>query len=105
MKQITAKELKKLVHEKPDLCLLDVREQWEYDTCHIDGSKNINMADIAASIDSLEKECETVVICHHGMRSSQVASFLEQQGFENIYNLSGGIHAWATEVDLSMAQY
>ncbi len=105
MNAITAKELKNLITKNPNLCLLDVRDEWEFDTCHIEGSENISMADIASLIDSLEKDCEIVIICHHGNRSLQAAGFLKQQGFEDIIILSGGIHAWATDVDPSMPQY
>lgn len=105
MKNIQPKELKQLIKKNSDLLILDVREGWEYDTCAIEGSKNIAMAQIAASLDSLDKEQEIVVMCHHGMRSYQVAAFLEQQGFEHIYNLDGGIHAWSTDVDPTMPKY
>jgi rhodanese-related sulfurtransferase len=46
-----------------------------------------------------------VCICHHGARSMQVAAFLERQGFTSVTNLTGGIHAWATQVDNTMATY
>lgn len=105
MKNITPKELKQLLAKNTGLIVIDVREGWEYETCFIEGSKNISLSQIAASLDSLDKEKETVVLCHHGMRSQQAAQFLEQQGFEHIYNLEGGIHAWATDVDPSMPKY
>lgn len=105
MQNISAKELHLMLKDKPELVVLDVREEWEYETCAIDGSQNIAMSQIAASLDSLDKEAETVVLCHHGMRSQQAASFLQQQGFEHIYNLEGGIHAWATDVEPSMPKY
>ena len=105
MKNISPKQLKQLIEEKNNLVILDVREEWEFETCSIEGSKNISMSQIAASLDSLDKQQEIVVLCHHGMRSQQAASFLEQQGFENIINLEGGIHAWATDVDPMMTKY
>jgi Rhodanese-related sulfurtransferase len=55
--------------------------------------------------DELQSDRETVVVCHHGGRSMQVASFLERNGFTNVYNLSGGVDAWAREVDPTMATY
>ncbi len=98
-------ELKQFIHTKPQLLLLDVREEWEYETCCIEGSKNISMSQIAASFDNLDKGSDIVVICHHGMRSQQAGAFLEHQGFENILNLVGGIHAWANDVEPDMAKY
>ncbi len=105
MKNISPKELKQMLDSDKNVFLLDVREGWEYDTCAIEGSKNISMSQIASSVDSLDKETCTVVICHHGMRSLQAATFLEQQGFKDILNLDGGIHAWAMDVEPSMPQY
>ncbi|MCB1937574.1 MAG: sulfurtransferase [Rhodocyclaceae bacterium] len=85
--------------------LLDVREPWEFDTCHIDGAVLIPMATVPARVGELDPAAETVVICHHGGRSMQVAMFLEQRGFANVINLAGGVAGWAAQVDPSMAQY
>lgn len=85
--------------------LLDVREPWEYDTCHIEGSLLIPMHTIPARIDDLDEDAAIVCICHHGMRSMQVAAFLERHGFSQLSNLTGGIHAWAMQVDGAMAKY
>src|SRR4051794_19262689 len=85
--------------------LLDVREPWEYDTCHIEGSVLMPMHTIPARIDDLDEDAVIVCICHHGMRSMQVAAFLERHGFSRLSNLTGGIHAWAAQVDGAMAKY
>jgi rhodanese-related sulfurtransferase len=85
--------------------LLDVREPWEFQHCHIDGSRLIPMRVIPSALDELETDRETVVICHHGVRSRSVAMFLEQAGFTNVINLTGGVDAWAKEVDPSMPKY
>lgn len=104
--QITPTELnQKLSHSTEHPQLLDVRETWEYNICNINHSINIPMAhhqQISAQFD-LEKEI--VVICHHGMRSQQVAQYLEQSGCSQVCNLSGGVHAWAQDIDPNMAQY
>jgi rhodanese-related sulfurtransferase len=63
------------------------------------------MHSIPARLNELDKEIPIVCICHHGVRSMQVGRFLEQQGFEQIINLTGGIHAWATQVDSTMQTY
>lgn len=85
--------------------LLDVREPWEFNICHIDGSKLIPMHSLIARLAELDPHAETVVICHHGVRSRQVAHFLEQQGFSRVINLEGGVAAWAQEVDPMMPIY
>ena len=85
--------------------LLDVRENWEFETCKIEGSTQIVMNTIPARIDELDEDAEIVCICHHGARSMQVAAFLERNGFTKLYNLTGGIHAWAVQVDSTMPRY
>lgn len=85
--------------------LLDVREPWEFHICRIDGSQLIPMGHIAASVSALDPARQTIVICHHGIRSRQVALYLEQQGFDDVINLRGGVAAWARDVDPAMATY
>lgn len=85
--------------------LLDVRENWEFETCKIDGSTLIPMQTIPARIEELDDDAQIVCICHHGARSMQVAAFLERNGFTNLINLTGGIHAWAVQVDSTMPKY
>lgn len=85
--------------------LLDVRELWEYKICHIEGSQLIPMRNIPSELNQLEPEQETIVICHHGIRSRIVGQFLEQADFTNIINLSGGVNQWAQQVDTKMPVY
>jgi len=107
MQQITAPELAVWLADdaRPKPVLLDVRENWEFGTCRIDGSVQIPMNTIPARIDDLDEDAEIVCICHHGARSMQVAAFLERNGFGKMINLTGGIHAWALQVDSTMATY
>lgn len=91
------------VREKP--LLLDVREPWEFDTCRIAGAQLMPMASVPARQQELDPEQAVVCICHHGARSMQVAAFLERAGFENVSNLTGGVHAWAQLVDPAMPTY
>lgn len=85
--------------------LLDVREPWEVEHCALAGITAVPMAEVPARAHALERERDVVCICHHGMRSQRVALFLAQQGFENVYNLSGGVDAWAQRVDPAMPRY
>ena len=107
MQQITALELADWLADdaRPSPMLLDVRENWEFDTCKIAGSTQIAMNTIPARIEELDEDAEIVCICHHGARSLQVAAFLERNGFGKTVNLTGGIHAWALQVDPAMAKY
>lgn len=107
MQHITAPELAAWLADdaRPKPVLLDVRENWEFETCRIDGSVQIPMNTIPARIDDLDEDAEIVCICHHGARSLQVAAFLERNGFGKMVNLTGGIHAWALQVDGTMAKY
>lgn len=89
----------------PAPVLLDVREPWEFAHCHIDGARSMPMAGVPVRAHELDRDVPLVVICHHGMRSMQVARFLEQQGFPKLYNLVGGVAAWAAQVDPAMPTY
>jgi len=89
--------------------LLDVREDWEVATAaiHIAGvaERHIPMGRIPEQFTELDPAQAIVCICHHGMRSAQVGSFLERQGFSAIYNLAGGIDAWSDQVDSGVPRY
>ncbi len=107
MQTITAPELAAWLAnpERPDPMLLDVREAAEFAICQIPGARLIPMNTVTAHLSELNEETEIVCICHHGGRSMQVASFLERQGFSKVINLTGGVHAWALQVDSSMPTY
>lgn len=85
--------------------LIDVRELWEYETCHLEGSVHIPMGEIVARIDEIPQDQDTVIICHHGIRSAQVVRYLMSQGYENVINLTGGVDGWARDVDPDMPVY
>ena len=85
--------------------LIDVREPWEYEICRIEGSENIPMAELPARMADAEPGRDIVIICHHGMRSGQVAAYLASLGHDGIVNLEGGLDAWARTVDPDMPQY
>ena len=85
--------------------LLDVREDREVAICQLPGSVHIPMGRIESSLDRLDPDKPLVAICHHGTRSYQVAVYLEQRGFTDVYNLQGGIDRWAHDIDPGMATY
>jgi len=106
MRQMTARELDSRLRQGGEgPLLLDVREPWEFHICHIEGARLLPMRHIVASLDELDPHRETVVICHHGIRSQQVALYLEHRGFSRIINLQGGMAAWARDVDPETATY
>lgn len=107
MRQIRPTELKQWLDDQQREApfLLDVRELWEYERCHIADARLVPMGSIPAHLAELDPARETVVICHHGVRSYHVARFLENNGFNNVINLSGGVDAWAKEVDRTMPLY
>jgi rhodanese-related sulfurtransferase len=88
-----------------DPLLLDVREPWEFDICHIEGSINMPMAQVPQRLEELPAQDEIIVICHHGVRSQQVIWFLRQQAFDKLVNLDGGVDAWARTIDADMPVY
>lgn len=87
--------------------LLDVREPWEFAICKLPDSELLPMGQVPVAVQrrSLPVDRDIVVICHHGIRSRQVAMFLEHYGYEKVINLRGGLDAWARELDPAMATY
>jgi rhodanese-related sulfurtransferase len=107
MKTLTPPELAQWLADpqRPQPLLLDVREPWEQAICTIEGSERVPMRALPARLPELEPAQPVVCICHHGARSAQVAYWLERQGFADVYNLTGGVDAWARQVDRNMATY
>ena len=107
MQQLGVRELAEWLADpgRPQPVLLDVREPWEYELCHLPGSQHIPMQTVPMRCEELDPDQEIVVICHHGARSMQVAMFLERRGYADVHNLTGGVDAWAGEVDPTMRRY
>ncbi|MEC4746961.1 rhodanese-like domain-containing protein [Methylomicrobium sp. Wu6] len=105
VKNLSATELKDRLARGDDLFLLDVREPQEYHYAKIDGSTLIPLQEIPQRIGEINPERNIVVICHHGVRSSQAAHYLAHQGFASIANLAGGIDAWSLACDSSVPRY
>ena len=106
MRNFTPRQLnERLQQQEQQPLLLDVREPWEFNICAIENSQLIPMGQIATRLEDLDQERETVVICHHGIRSRSVAMYMERHGFSDVINLAGGVEAWSREVDLDMPTY
>lgn len=104
-KEISALDAAKLRETNPEVAFLDVREDSELAICRIEGALHIPMGEIPERADSIPKDQDIIVFCHHGMRSANVQQYLEVKGFKNLTNLAGGIHAWSLEVDSSVPKY
>ena len=104
MKEITVSELKTLKDKKADFQLIDVREEHELEICSIEG-EHIPMGDVMDNLDKLSKDKQVVIHCRSGARSGAICQALEGQGYNNVYNLKGGIIAWANEIDSSLTKY
>jgi rhodanese-related sulfurtransferase len=107
MKSVTASELSAWLADESRAppVLLDVREPWETQICRIEPSELVPMRALPAKVHELDATRPIVCVCHHGGRSMHVAMFLAQQGFENVFNLTGGVDAWARQVDAAMPTY
>lgn len=104
--QLSPTEAHALLAELGDRAvLLDVREPWEYELAHVDGSLHIPMGEVQGKLEELNSGCTYVVMCHHGRRSQQVATYLAAQGFQQVSNLAGGIDAWAEILDPDLPRY
>jgi rhodanese-related sulfurtransferase len=106
--EISAQELKQLVTSAAakDHILLDVREPWEFETARIEGSTLMPMGDVPGrAFQEIDPEAHIVTICHHGVRSLNVAVWLRNQGFENAQSLRGGIDGWSAEIDPGVPRY
>lgn len=104
MKEISVSELKKKIDAGENYQLVDVRESYEADICSM-GGELIPMGEILDSLDKIRKDVPVYVHCRSGKRSAAIVQTLESQGYTNVYNVSGGILAWADEIDPSMPKY
>jgi rhodanese-related sulfurtransferase len=105
IKAITVQELREALKQKNPPLVLDVREGWEIKICALPTFLPIPLGELPNNLHRIPQDRVVVVLCHHGIRSYRAAVFLKQNGFEGIVNLTGGIDAWATEVDLKMVRY
>jgi rhodanese-related sulfurtransferase len=85
--------------------LIDVREPMEFEIARIDGARLLPLSRFNEWIDELDPEAETVVMCHHGIRSANLCMFLIRNGFDRVFNLDGGIDLWSKEVDPNIPRY
>lgn len=103
--EISALELKRRLDAGESPLVIDVREGWELEISRLPGALHIPMSDIPARLGELDAAKETIVLCRSGGRSLRVAEYLAGRGFAKPVNLTGGILAWAQQVDPSLPTY
>ena len=105
MKEISVSELKKMMDNGEDFQLIDVREPHEYDIANISGEL-IPLNTVADNIERIDKQKKVVVMCRSGARSARIIEYLERSaGYDNLYNLVGGINAWSDQIDPEVEKY
>ncbi len=102
---IEPRTLKRMIDQKKTLVLLDVRDEWEYRTVHLERALWIPLAELPRRIRELNPYVEIVVYCHRGMRSLDATYLLQQLGFKRVRSLVGGIDRWACEIDPDLPRY
>jgi rhodanese-related sulfurtransferase len=103
--QISAKDVQARMASGESVLLVDVREPWEYQLCHIGDAKLIPLGTLQANVNTLLEAGEVICYCHHGMRSLDAAVWLRQQGVESAKSMAGGIERWSVEVDPKVPRY
>ena len=103
--EITATELAGEMKDGADLLLVDVREPYEREICHIAGSVLVPLGELPARLVEIDSHRETVTYCHGGVRSMRALGILRAAGFASVRSLHGGIEAWSTEVDSTVPRY
>ena len=101
--EVEVLKLKKML-DNNEVILLDVREPYEVEICHVKGSLFIPMNEIPQKLEHLDKEKNYAVMCHSGVRSLHVSNYLNSQGFIAM-NVSGGIDMWSLSVDKNIKRY
>lgn len=105
MKEKTVSELKAMQDASETFQLIDVREPHEFDICNL-GAELIPLGEIVNESDKIKRDIPVIIHCRSGARSAAAINELEKRfGFENLYNLKGGILAYAKEIDNSLATY
>ena len=101
MKEISVDELNEMLENKDEFQLVDVREPSEYQQANI-GGELIPLQTVPQNLSKIAKDKKVVVMCRSGKRSANAVAYLEQNGYDNLYNLEGGILAWKAEIDNSL---
>jgi rhodanese-related sulfurtransferase len=102
---ITAPQLQAWLVSGATPLLVDVREPQEWNICKLPGAQLVPLRTLPARLQDLPRDRDIVLYCHSGARSASAAGFLRQNGFTRVFNLRGGIDAWASQVDPQTPRY
>jgi rhodanese-related sulfurtransferase len=106
--EVSPAQAKSRLTDTNTAALIDVREPEEFALAHIDGAQLVPMQSVPAELQRLEAladERDLLILCHHGVRSLQVAAWLREHGIENCFSVSGGIDQWSREIDPGVPRY
>ena len=102
---VSVQDLKTFLDSGVPFCLIDVRQDWEFQLCHIKGSLHLPLDQLTQKLKKIPTDVPLFTLCHHGIRSGQAAAFLKNAGFKDVCNIKGGIDAWAKQIDPSLTTY
>lgn len=105
IKEMTPTEFSARATSGPAPLLVDVREDWELAIASLEQAVHVPMGEVPDRLEELPRDRDIVLMCRSGMRSAQVARFLQQEGYERVWNLAGGILAWSEQLDPSLTPY
>jgi rhodanese-related sulfurtransferase len=103
--EIEPHDVKLRLDRGDQLLFVDVREDWEYQLCRIEGAKLIPLGQLPANVPVFEAAEEIVLYCHSGRRSLDAAAWLRAQGVAGARSMAGGIDRWSREIDPSVPRY
>lgn len=105
--EIAPRDVQAMLQGDEDVVLLDCREPKEHAIARVGAAQLVPMGDVPSRLQELQAHADrtVVVMCHHGMRSLQVAQYLRRQGFDDVRSMAGGIDAWSREIDASVPRY
>jgi rhodanese-related sulfurtransferase len=103
--EITPEDLRQKIDTGHTFVLLDVRRADEIELAALPNALHIPIEEIEERASELNADDETVVICHHGVRSLSVAVYLRNRGFRDVTSLAGGIDLWSRHIDPSVPRY
>jgi rhodanese-related sulfurtransferase len=103
--ETTPREVSERIERGDKFLLVDVREQWEYETAHIEGSVLVPLREVPMYLEHLIAAGDVVCMCHHGVRSMDAAAWLRSKGVAGARSMAGGIDRWTTEVDPLVPRY